>query len=62
MACIRVGVGSEFCDGDYSGFCSREKRLRHFAGTVSLTQSGRVLVTGPCETCTGLITNVLYTP
>lgn len=61
MACIRGGNDS-YCDGDYAGFCSLEKRLRYFNGIVSLTETGRIMATGPCESCGTLITNLLYTP
>lgn len=62
MACITGGDGQQYCDGEYSGLCSREKQKRNFYGTVSLTETGRILATGPCEMCSTPITRVLYTP
>lgn len=62
MACITAGNDQIYCDGTYSGFCSREKRQHFFAGIVSLTATGRVIATGPCELCRTSITTTLYTP
>jgi hypothetical protein len=62
MACITAGSGQEFCDGEYVGFCVREKTKNGFPGVVSLTATGRIIATGPCESCRTTITATLYTP
>lgn len=62
--------GNTYNDGIYSGLCSREKAKRTFYGVVTLTDTGRVLATGPCDgtggegtgSCGTSITKVLYTP
>lgn len=62
--------GTTYPDGIYSGFCSKEKAKRTFYGLVTLTETGRVLATGPCDgtggassgLCGTSITKVLYTP
>lgn len=62
MACVLGGDGNEYCDGTYTGFCSREKAQREFSGVVSLTSTGRILATGPCGVCRTLITAAVYSP
>lgn len=54
--------GVDYPDGQYTGFCSREKARRTFNGVTELTDTGRVLATGPCDKCRTLITAVLYSP
>lgn len=62
MSCVLADDGNEYCDGTYTGFCSHEKRQRSFYGAVSLTATGRILATGPCDVCRSPITAVLYSP
>lgn len=62
MADVVGGDGVTYSDGTYSGFCSREKAKRSFHGVVALTETGRVLATGPCDSCGTSLTAVLYTP
>lgn len=62
MACVVGQDGNEYCDGDYIGFCSHEKAQRSFYGVVTLSTTGRILATGPCDVCRTPITKVLYSP
>lgn len=62
MACITSADGQQFCDGPYTGFCSREKAKRGFDGLVAMTETGRIVATGPCSQCRTSITVTLYTP
>lgn len=62
MADVTAGDGVTYSDGETYGFCSREKAKRTFYGVVELTETGRVLASGPCDTCGTVITKVLYTP
>jgi hypothetical protein len=55
MACD----GSIYEDGIYYGICPKEKVKRSFYGVVRTTETGRVVVEGPCDTCGTLITKVL---
>lgn len=54
-----VKDGNTYEDGDYVGFCVTEKLFQTFWGTVRLTTSSRVYVTGPCPECGVEITRVL---
>lgn len=56
--------GVEYNDGPQEGFCAREKRVRTFEGSVSLTDSGRIVSGGVCDVCLGnrYIEVALYTP
>lgn len=55
MACD----GSIYEDGTYYGICPKEKIKRAYAGVVRTTETGRVVVEGPCSVCGTLITKVL---
>lgn len=60
---ITVG-GVTYDDGPQVGLCAREKSVRTFDGSVTLTDSGRIVSGGLCPTCPhGTYMEVaLYTP
>lgn len=62
MACLTGANGQQYCDAERSGLCSREKQFRHFLSIVSFTDTGRIVATGPCETCGNPMTVSLYNP
>lgn len=54
--------GVEYDDGPQTGLCAREKRVRTFEGSVSLTDTGRVISGGPCDSCARYMETALFTP
>lgn len=53
---------ADYEDGTYYAICSREKMLQSFTGTVSLTDTGRVVAAGPCDSCGTLSSAILCAP
>lgn len=60
MTCIRGGA-FDYCDGTYVGFCASQKEQMEFDGTVSMTDTGRIVASGRCS-CREPVTVTLYTP